>query len=122
MFNWFKPKKIYALSELRRIVSILFPPIEKAEFPFRSENGLEEERVVFVDKSVDSNLELCIINIQDGTAGSETLESLRYILKQLRQVRSILDETTYIPNGTYYVVDTPNQDVPLENIKINSKD
>lgn len=115
MFNWLRPNKIYALPELEAIVKIMFPPIQKVEIPMKG-----ELKSVYIDSSIDAQVENCIVNYQDGTAGEETLQALKYVLKELRKVREIISENTYIKNGSFYVVEPKNSDVDLENIKIHN--
>lgn len=89
----------------------MFPPLTQLQVPIK--DGLRD---VYIDSSLDAQLEACIVNYQDGIAGEETLESLRHILSKLRQVRMIISDATYMKNGSFYVVDKGNADLSLENI------
>lgn len=97
MFAWFKKKpKTLEGRELEHIAQILFPPLEK-----RTD---KDGNVYQIDKSVDTNLESILYELQDGNNDRLSHESLNKVIGRLIEVRKILDVYPELDKKTKYVI------------------
>lgn len=97
MFTWFKKKpKQFEGRELEQIAQILFPPLEK-----RTD---KDGNIYQIDKSVDTNLESILYELQDGNNDRLSHESLNKVIGRLIEVRKILDVYPELDKKTKYII------------------
>lgn len=97
MFEWFKKKpKQLGEKELELIAQILFPPLET-----RTD---KDGNVYQIDKSVDTNLESVLYELQDGNNDKMSHDSLNSVIGRLIEVRKILDVYPELNKKTKYII------------------
>jgi hypothetical protein len=97
MFSWFKKKpKQFERKELELIAQILFPSLE---------TRIDKDGNVYqIDKSVDTNLESILYELQDGNNDRVSHDSLNSVIGRLIEVRKILDVYPELDKKTKYII------------------
>jgi hypothetical protein len=97
MFSWFKKKpKQFERKELELIAQILFPSLE---------TRMDKDGNVYqIDKSVDTNLESILYELQDGNNDRVSHDSLNSVIGRLIEVRKILDVYPELDKKTKYII------------------
>lgn len=97
MFFWSKKKpKTLEGKELEQIAQILFPPLET-----RTD---KDGNIYQIDKSVDTNLESTLYELQDGNNDKVAHDSIHSVIGRLIQVRKILDVYPELNKKTKYII------------------
>jgi hypothetical protein len=97
MFSWFKKKpKQFEGKELELIAQILFPSLE---------TRMDKDGNVYqIDKSVDTNLESILYELQDGNNDRLSHDSLNNVIGRLIEVRKILDVYPELDKKAKYII------------------
>jgi hypothetical protein len=118
MFSWFKKRdKTPAEEKLEKIKNMLFPELETQE-------TLDNEGKLFriqIDRSVDSNLDSALTDLQDGKNDKIIQDTITVVMKQLFQVRQVLEAYTNIDKEAKYII-VDNQDLGSDNDEIEAVD
>ena len=98
--DWFQPEpKVIREGELERIANLLYPEPEE-----KIKDGL----VIVVDRSVDSNLQAALLDLDDGTNDEVTRRTIRACVQRLFEVRDILEARHRVNDrASYLMVDSP---------------
>ena len=108
MVNWFNSKKdkTPADEKLEKIKKLLFPELETQE-TFDNDGKLFK---IQIDRSVDSNLDSALTDLQDGKNDKIVQNTISNVMKQLFQVRQMLEAYTNIDKDVKYII-VDNQDL-----------
>jgi hypothetical protein len=101
MFSWLKKRdKTPDEIRLEKIKSILFPELETQE-------TLDNQGKLFkiqIDRAVDSNLDSALTDLQDGKNDKIVQDTIAIVMKQLFQVRHILEAYSNIDKDSKYII------------------
>lgn len=109
---WKVEKKHHSPEEekLFQIMNILFPPLTKEA----DING----DMIYVDSTVDMNLDAVLTDLDDGYNDETTRKTLKDILDRIVKVRKILNVlSTFDPEAKYIIVDTKRDEFRAEDIQ-----
>ncbi len=99
MERLFPEPKVIREGELERIADLLYPEPEE-----KIKDGL----VIVVDRSIDSNLQAALLDLEDGTNDEVTRRTIRACVHKLFEVRDILEARYRInEKASYLMVDSP---------------
>lgn len=96
IIEYFRPKPIIIREGiLETMKELLFPsPMTEKINDF----------MVLIDRSVDSNLQSVLYDLEDGKLDDISIETIRDCILKLREARELLHASDKIPEGVSYVV------------------
>ncbi len=95
-----EPVKPISDENIEKAAGLLFPPLEDFESP--------TGEAFVVDRSIDTNLEAILQDIQDGQIDEVTVENLKACIATVITVRELFDIAESIKDQSHYLlVDKP---------------